>query len=113
MNVVDLIDNNEVLVYQWVDEWTIYNKSLEQELFTLAKLGASMQWISMKDRLPGQHLTVMIYTKYKNIWPNMSFVKGQYIIEDSYFIENDDYVRYRIDEVTHWMIQPELPNEGD
>ena len=112
MNVVDLIDNNEVLVYQWVDEWTIYNKSLEEELFRLAKLGASMQWISVKEELPGQHVTVMILTKHASIWVNMSFIKDTEVFECSYFIDDNGY-RYRIDEVTHWMIQPKPPKEGD
>lgn len=134
MNVVDLIDNNEVLVYQWVDEWTIYNKSLEEELFRLAKLGASMQWISVKDMLPENRKPVLAvvkedafiyvvrasYAKKFDIESTTDYDEEFFDYDektDAYYCKPGWYENNVFEdihwgvcgEVTHWMPLPELP----
>lgn len=61
-------------------------------------------WISVKDRVPNRHETVLCYHKFEPDSPNV-------ICENTYL--GSGLWMYDGSKVTHWMPLPEFPKQGE
>lgn len=75
-----------------------------------------MEWISVKNRLPGKDDNVLIASpdfanKSQPLTIHMGFL-GQYGEQGKYYwVVNDFNDSWELDEVTHWMEIPKPPGE--
>lgn len=69
-----------------------------------------MKWISVKEGLPQEGITVFVYSKeYSNDDPVLAYFEdGEWIDID--FEESPDFAIIK-DPVTHWMPLPEPPKD--
>lgn len=70
-----------------------------------------MTWISVNDRLPEKNKSVLVITKKRSIFIAACDDQNAYKLSSVWFLRNDEYVGYTIDNVTHWMPLPEAPKE--
>lgn len=65
------------------------------------------QWISCKDKMPGNGIDVLICTRNRMI--NLAW----YDKDMGYFWVCDSDFKYDLLDVTHWMPLPERPKDGE
>lgn len=73
------------------------------------KLRKEREWISVKDRLPEEDSTVLIYTDHETV------LMGTFTWEKKFEVGNfsDYYDTWKLEDVTHWMPLPQAPKEGE
>ena len=69
-----------------------------------------MNWISVKDYIPELMKDVLVYDASKETMAIGSLWKNG---EGKYFWKDSSGWMLSIDSVTHWMLLPELPKEGE